>query len=1083
MANFRVHKTLVIGLGSTGTRICDKVAERIRWEVGSLERAPWVEFLVIETNKTQESTFAGTDNFRALEIKADAYADIINHPENYDGTIGLTRWADINTLRQLKTDAVNAGAGNIRMVGRLALLYPDNYTTIRKAITTRLAQLRALTAAEARVKLNKDAIGLASDIEFADPMAVRIVVAGTLLGGTCSGSAADMGIILRMLADGADRITGVFTLPHEQYSIATDPLAELRKKNAYHALQELNDYQNYRNPKRFRTIKYVDKAEGDPPIAADKTPFNLIYLVKPRENSFTGEQALNGAVGEHIFLNIFVANINPFPTIVDGAVFPPKNGQCYTFATFGLSTIEYPVRRVIEAGKLKVLAHALYSWNNRKFDGKLDDHLDDIGLTQQEIQERLLTDAGGTSIRSRLTAQLDRARNAARNGNVAEARKQLEELRAAFQNAKGDELRGLAWRTLEANRATAAGAVLANTARYVREHLLDYDFGPAALVEVLDGVTDRLAELASWQPVAPKPEGVNNLLDKIERLQHNLLLGSFGLRGKAIRAAATPLGRALNDELKARLDQATRGIMTDAGSGMRTTAGTLSVLDEALKKLRRRVANLRSRVSSQAAEYQTAAGHLENEDPAIIGLSLFERSPDGTVAKEFARALPDNQLERLSMQLIRGWTELLAAVWPEGAGKDWLLDSFTPGGEKAFESDQLRDLQSAAVEPFLRLADPSNKDVITRLFEMGTPGYSPEKQAQGAAEQSRTFLNVIETVAAPDPMTPVKRRKLLLGNAVTDKARAALSVWRNHDPEAREEPYPDPFRVAMIEEWFFLPLRGVTDVTERLAKAQSDVYGTYFTRKRADMNWTPLSEEEFGKLRHARALVLKGVLHGVLTLGGGSLRLPWDAEPGEPNEPELRTRLLPTNIEAAARMLAFEKVDRGSKHLNNVATRLDGLIEDKVRAVKAAYPDLAGANRGYVRFLSDALLTGQGKLLSDWNEMEAKRLVLTTFQKEPGMLSAYWAEFPPNPAMMGSLRRSAGEARPKGNGVFEKAGYYCRVCGGPVGTTEDDAMEHAMLCEYYPDEPNHPFAGAWDPFAAMATATAPAVMAGALGND
>ena len=47
-------KTLVIGLGSTGTRVCNELVRRIEWEMGSLERAPWVSFLAVETRSFSE---------------------------------------------------------------------------------------------------------------------------------------------------------------------------------------------------------------------------------------------------------------------------------------------------------------------------------------------------------------------------------------------------------------------------------------------------------------------------------------------------------------------------------------------------------------------------------------------------------------------------------------------------------------------------------------------------------------------------------------------------------------------------------------------------------------------------------------------------------------------------------------------------------------------------------------------------------------------------------------------------------------------------------------------------------------------
>jgi hypothetical protein len=43
------QRALIIGLGSTGYDICKQLLERVQWEHGGLERAPWLEILILET--------------------------------------------------------------------------------------------------------------------------------------------------------------------------------------------------------------------------------------------------------------------------------------------------------------------------------------------------------------------------------------------------------------------------------------------------------------------------------------------------------------------------------------------------------------------------------------------------------------------------------------------------------------------------------------------------------------------------------------------------------------------------------------------------------------------------------------------------------------------------------------------------------------------------------------------------------------------------------------------------------------------------------------------------------------------------
>ena len=98
--NMRVFKTLVIGLGSTGTEILESLADRIDWEVGGLARAPWVEFLAVETDVAKPNRFNGTDDFKTLSVPATAWRDMLSRPELYDSSIALNTWADLETLGQ-----------------------------------------------------------------------------------------------------------------------------------------------------------------------------------------------------------------------------------------------------------------------------------------------------------------------------------------------------------------------------------------------------------------------------------------------------------------------------------------------------------------------------------------------------------------------------------------------------------------------------------------------------------------------------------------------------------------------------------------------------------------------------------------------------------------------------------------------------------------------------------------------------------------------------------------------------------------------------------------------------------------------
>lgn len=91
MKQMTVHKTLVVGLGSTGTEIINTLIDRIEWELGSIKAAPWIRFLALETNGSTPTRLEPTD-FRRIELTTGEYAQLLNNPQAFDQTINLSAW-------------------------------------------------------------------------------------------------------------------------------------------------------------------------------------------------------------------------------------------------------------------------------------------------------------------------------------------------------------------------------------------------------------------------------------------------------------------------------------------------------------------------------------------------------------------------------------------------------------------------------------------------------------------------------------------------------------------------------------------------------------------------------------------------------------------------------------------------------------------------------------------------------------------------------------------------------------------------------------------------------------------------------
>ncbi|WP_420596740.1 tubulin-like doman-containing protein [Deinococcus sp.] len=1063
----RVFKTLVIGLGSTGTEMLEALADRIDWEVGGLRRAPWVEFLAIETDVAKQNRFNGTDDFKTLGVPATAWRDMLQHPENYDASIALDTWADLETLAQLPAQSIDSGAGHIRMVGRLALLYAPNYNEIKNGISQRLARLRQLSEAQAKTALNANNAGLEMDVQFAVNAAsgqtgVRVIVVGTLCGGTCSGTASDIGILLRTILQDEEKTLGMFTLPHPQLSNAQKPDAETWKTNAYHALAELNQYHLHTDRERYKTIKFPDKRQGEVVLPGDAMPYDLVYLLRPSSTESGDLARLSNAVADRMFLNVFVPETDPMADMINNGPVAVQGGRAFAFSTFGLSTVEYPMRRILEALKYRTLVHAVDRWKDRVYEGSLDSDLDALGLTVPALTYSLLQDADGASVRANLDSKKNDIMRFARTGQPQPARRALDELRSAFGQERGEGLRGLIHATVNDNRRRAAENILGNVRGLIASRLLDYDQGPNVLLEIMNGVQPRLGELRGWAPGEGKAGGASNLLDQMDAINTNTLLGLFFLKGKAARQLLPALSRALDDEVKARVNQKALEALQDRGSGQRTEAGTLSLVEDDIGKVVKRLTNLRKRLTSQADLWREARSRLDNDSASVNGLSLFEPSPNGSVDKEEELAIDERRKEAHAARMIRSWDELVRGVLPGVNDPDWLLSAWARGQDN-FERSQLSALEQLATEPFESSLKNSGKDVVRRLYDRRTPSFDPDSQAMHAASQAQLFLQLNEPLGQIDPMSPLPRRKLLVGMNLTGEFRRAIQPWINKAPEAKEVGGIDPYRVVMLEEWYRFALRGADDVRE-LAYAAPKRFNTYFTRKRSDIDWTPINDQEIQQLDRAEQLIFLSALHAVTRLEGGYLVMDWPMMPGEPTDADKRQRKLPGRFGKAARKLAFESHDasRPGKSLTNAATYLTSEIEARRKAIVGRFENRAEGRQAYVKWLHDQLGSSSARAVADWDDQRARAALMRYLSADDELRQALLETFPPDQNLIDGIYKDKGERLPKGL-TAPRSGYYCKICGGPVGESFEDVVRNGLQCSYHPEGVNHPFGMPYSP--------------------
>ena len=328
----RIAETLIIGIGTSGQNICEKVANNLSYKYGDYKKASWVGIKVLET--AHKSDVLDEDDFIGMSVEQEAFADYISGAPHVGSDFDWNKWGDPNLLKNVGT-CINKGAGNIRMAGRLALFH--NYNLISGKITAEIHRLQKLSPAEIQKNLGTDDYIM---MEYY----VNVYVVGSLCGGTGSGCCADIGYLLRIWSNNNVNTTAIFTLPH--WSLQSPRL----KKNAFVALTELNHYM-------LPDSIWEQKLPGCSSPATDgRRPYEVTYLTMPsiseiNKNESTIASFLT-AVCTETSHDIIAANVNGMSVLWGdkqlGYLSP-------SFSTFGIASLEYTCENIAKMKKNRFL--------------------------------------------------------------------------------------------------------------------------------------------------------------------------------------------------------------------------------------------------------------------------------------------------------------------------------------------------------------------------------------------------------------------------------------------------------------------------------------------------------------------------------------------------------------------------------------------------------------------------------------------------------------------------------------------------------------------------------------------------------
>lgn len=1046
----QVIKTFVIGLGSSGLEVCNFLAERIRWELGSVKRAPWVRFLGIETNNAARSPLSDLGDLLLLNIDSTEYSAVLNGSPAYDERYRLSDWIDYDTLRQIPTSDVSGGAGNIRMVGRLALFLRCD--ELRRNINIRLNHLRRLTPADALEQRGALPSGENPEIIFSAGGNVRVFVVGTLCGGTCSGMAADFGFLLRTLLSPDEKTIAMFTLPPKSLTQSDVEHANRYKKNAYMALMELNHY-------------YLSGREGDPPIqfpgetqpiGTDVVPYDLPFLLVP-QGITRGEDVkeLHQMMSDYIFLNIFAPGAEPFVTVVDIPIIrSDKFHRAHAFSSMGIATIEYPAERIIEGCTYRQLAYTLGEWGRRSLTKeKADPIVRSLGVDWEQLRTWLFRAPGNrnlTEITDEYAANLSQL---VEDGQITQARTNLKVLRQAFEEGGAgftipDQIvsPGGLYAVCRQNREFVLKQFRERLHRVVRENLLKYEYGPAALRDLMTHTIAALRALSGYKPpvIQDRSKNTDAALTALEKLLQQRP-GFFGRREheKNLERARGNFREALAQEMRSWRDMLTWRGLSDSPS----------LIDECIKEaeiLQRRLNHLVQRVLKLQLQCEEEHHRRSREEPQIAGLALFRIGAEGTIAQEYERCLEleggqaNYQIAResLARQILYNWNDLLNWVAPEGQllpKEDWLYQQYQPQRDEPFPAHILQPIIETARRPFLQILQ---SDVSEKWWEFYPDRVARDEAASSVYRQVQPSLRVDRTIAerGRNPI-PVRSVVAIPPSArYRDELKGAISSAPNF-PKAntRDIDSPYAYRAFVLQEWHRWPLSGVPDIVAPggLCDAESSEFRTYHTRN--DIAWTPLTELEVTRIDKAFELLTLGVLCGIVEPKRGKLEIktgqqaPWGEVVWK----------LPLRLSEAARRIAIARMDEDNNSLLNANETLTQRI-DSVRRQR-------GSPEDFVEMLVERLRSGEAEVIPDWQRRRAGNIVALYCLNDEQLARALMQKFPPPQDLQTRLWRAKGTQRPNG-GVFAEDGYYCDRCGGWIGKDETEAMHNGWACYVNPDE-------------------------------
>lgn len=1006
-----IRRTLVIGLGGTGSSVCTAVAERLVWEHGSLARLPFIDFMCIDTAEDQiGGVLRDSRFFHHLTVDEETIERMRTQIDAFGPSMHLPRWIDRSLLQTM--GVVRTGTQGFRMLGRLSFLLPENFERLQKALHDKLNRLVLLES------------GAASEA-FGSPITLhrttRVFVVATTAGGTGSGTYVDFGYLLRGWQKhyGQVETAGILTLP------SSDENDTQKTANTFALLTELNHFSTDGN---VYSVKYPDALHPEV-VEFHDYPYDLSYLVtvdvaRAAAGGLRGFPDLKRTIGQYIHAECMTR----MGEVADGRrndisrffSVPDIQGGSQRYMTLGISFLEYPVERVVKGSCARLLTQGLADWLKPPAEEPAVARLAEAaGLDNRAVTKRFVDDlrAAGQGLINEALASYQTARD------FDEVMKALV---AGFRPAEGESgppqfpSGGVPRRIDE--RKKAVGDALIDALRGA----LPNDLGPLALAALLRGLAGHIGRLEVPAPT-PTDEAVRESLAFLREAEGDLVVRiSFLLRAQA----RTWFARQTADDMGALLAQQLDAAASDARI-------------EVLRRVRQEVERWATRADSLARYVTALHGAFDrlwdeqDQSLSINGVLLFRtgsRSNDPNVYEKatlhvdylrLLKASPAAEGQADAERAARGvarqrvMTRLLADDALFADPNRSYLDAIGDGLRDADVKGALSD-----VAEFFRHG--RHRGDIASAFLAAFPG--PDERTsviERLKSLSEPFLGINANDA--DPQNVVRKSNAwAMFNGATNESGAQA--------EFREllrgrlgmgwtfEELDEGHAAVLLRERGAFSLRLVRGLDTWRAHYDAElgrVHGNVLHARR-DVDWLPIDERDRERLERARELFLVGLGLGLVVRGDDGTSFRYDPKS---QDRDVRPITLPESISAAARRL---------RESTKTMDMLDAQIHQSTRS--------SGDEEALVRSLYETLLDRIPVLGIKGLGLDPKRTaegILNGFMaKEPRLYEAYRRVYPPEAQLRERLLREEGSPL-AGGGRAPLRGYYCDTCNRLFGDTVD----------------------------------------------